>query len=73
MKSKPQTDAEIFSSATQADNDISQINVRNTDSVHPNDCICTLCKNVRKNRSKGISVPERIEKTKLDWYGEDTA
>lgn len=46
-ESKEQADVRILSEAKVNDNNISQINVRNSTSMHPIDCNCQICTNGR--------------------------
>lgn len=63
MKSKEQTDQEIFEEATKHDNEISFIPIRHSKSQHPLDCLCDLCKPLR---FKGV-VDEDPKVEELDW------
>jgi Pyruvate/2-oxoacid:ferredoxin oxidoreductase delta subunit len=65
-KSKSQTNNEILSSASQDNNNTSQIRVRHVESQHSVDCLCSLCKSLRFSPNSPIA--ENSEKDKLDWY-----
>jgi Pyruvate/2-oxoacid:ferredoxin oxidoreductase delta subunit len=65
-KSKEQTNQEILSSASNDNNFVSQIRVRHVNSQHPQDCNCTLCKDLKFTPNSPIR--EDAEKTSLDWY-----
>lgn len=66
MKSKEQTDAEILDGAAKDNNEISEVRVRHTDSVHPLDCSCGMCPKVRFEHRDEDKVKEE-----LDWFDED--
>lgn len=65
MKTKEQTDKEILEGASKDNNEISEVRVRHTDSVHPLDCTCGMCPRVRFNRED----EEKVVK-ELDWNTE---
>lgn len=62
-KSKSQMDQEIIESADDSNNSISEVRVRHSDSVHPLDCECLLCKPLRFHEG----VDETVIKKELDW------
>lgn len=61
-KSKAQTDAEILEGAAKDNNELEQINIRHSESVHPLDCSCELCIRTRFNKESEDKVVEE-----LDW------
>lgn len=66
MKTKEQTDKEILEGATKDNDELSEIRVRHTDSVHPLDCSCALCLQLR---FKPFSSKKEDEiKEELDWF-----
>jgi hypothetical protein len=62
-KSKSQTDAEMLEGAAKDNNEISEVRVRHTDSVHPHDCSCAACILLRNKGPQN----EDIIKSELDW------
>jgi hypothetical protein len=46
-ETKSEADIRILNEAKVSDNEVSQINIRNSSSVHPVDCNCQICKNGR--------------------------
>lgn len=68
MKTKEQTDAEILEGASKDNDEISEIRVRHTDSVHPLDCSCDLCLELRNQYFS--SKKEDEVKEELEWFNE---
>lgn len=62
MKSKAQTDNEILNGASKNNNEISEVRVRHSESVHPLDCSCELHLRTRFNKENPKEVLED-----LDW------
>lgn len=62
MKSKAQTDNEILEGASKDNNEISEVRVRHSESVHPLDCSCELCLRTRFEKEDPNEVLEE-----LDW------
>lgn len=62
MKSKEQTNEEILNGAAKDNNEISEVRIRHTDSVHPLDCSCEACFRARHNKESFNEVVEE-----LDW------
>lgn len=62
MKSKEQTNNEILEGASRGNNEISEVRVRHTESVHPIDCSCELHLRTRFNQENPNKVLEE-----LDW------
>jgi hypothetical protein len=61
-ETKSQADTRILSEAKVDDNDVSQINVRHTNSTHPVDCRCTPCKQLRFVNSSPAESKEKDNK-----------
>lgn len=66
--SKQQTDEVILEKVKESDNDLQQINIRNTSNVHPLDCKCEIC--IRKKFDNGKN--ENEIKGKLNYYKGDS-
>lgn len=65
---KEETDALILSQVTEQDNKINETHFRNTESQHPKDCSCDLCKSLRFSES--YPKAENEFKEKEGWYNE---
>lgn len=61
-KSKAQTDTEILDGAAKDNNEVSEVRVRHSESVHPLDCSCELCLRTRFNKEN----PDEVV-SELDW------
>lgn len=62
MKTKQQTNTEILEGAAKDNNEISEVRVRHSDSVHPLDCSCELCIRTKFRKENPNEVVEE-----LDW------
>lgn len=69
MKTQAETDEEILSSASESNNDISEIHVRHTTSVHPILCNCIICKPLQHLGTIGENTENSL-KEELDLYDE---
>jgi len=65
MKSKSQTDNEILEGASKDNNEISEVRVRHSESIHPVDCSCTLCLELRFKPFSDKKEKEIVDQ--LDW------
>lgn len=66
MKTKQETNNEILNGAAKDNNEISEVRVRHTDSVHPLDCSCDSCL-IARHKNIGPEGEDEI-KEELDWY-----
>lgn len=66
MKTKQETNNEILTGAAKNNNEISEVRVRHTESVHALDCSCELCL-IARHKNIGPSGEDEIKKD-LDWY-----
>lgn len=69
MKSQPETDTEILSTVKQQDNELENINVRNTSSTHSIDCNCPVCKPLQFDGAVGENKENELKET-LDYFDE---
>lgn len=69
MKSQAETDIEILSTVKQQDNELEEIRVRNTSSIHPLECSCPICKPLRFEGSIGENKENEL-KEELDYFDE---
>ena len=69
MKSQVETDNEILADAASSNNEISEVRVRHTSSVHPKDCACDICKPLRFSGAIGEQTENEI-KEELEYLDE---
>lgn len=69
MKTKTETDELLLESADVGNHDISSINVRNTDSVHPKTCDCVVCNPLKFYETIGEDIENDL-KAVLDLHDE---
>lgn len=69
MKTQAETDNLILTEVKQQDNELEEVRIRHTNSVHPMDCQCPVCKPLEFAGSVNENKENEL-KEQLDYYDE---